>query len=583
MATALEANSPEKWDRIWSDPAEAEWRERVLGAVYDRIVELVPKGSQVVDLGGGVGTLAARLAHERECHGSVWDSSWEAVRKARELHPRLAAYQVDLNEPPMTGQPPQYCWKQQLLRSKDTLYVSTECFEHLSERVRKTWFLRTKRGRGLLVSVPNNRLGPDEEPQHTRKWTAKEFLDELREHFGANCRVEVLGPFLLGVCGKIAAKPFTLSVCTPVRDEEVDLERTLASFRGVADELVVGVDCRTKDRSREVARQYADVVFDIEDPNGPPDDEAPQVHFAHVRNRCIERCTSDWIFMTEAHEGLKAGRDALLNLDQLSDGAKVAFVMRTGSGQRWAYPWLHRRDSRIRYKRATHNVLDFPPEFMCVRLPQIETLHQRVAGTIERRKEQRRVQNRKTLTEDWVQRGNENSLLYLGSEWSEYNKDRAIQRLKEYLAVNRSSGAARYHARMQCAKLLAQNGDREEARSVLINAASDDWSRVDHFFYLGDLALEDGKYEEALQFYRYVATRLNDPPFCVWWIDLNIYGYLTAQRLTECYAWVGKLDEALQWAEKVIELLPEDSPAEAFDEARQNIERISEAIAKNAA
>lgn len=568
-------NSSENWDRIWSNPKEAEWRSEVLAPVYDRICELVPSGASVMDLGGGVGTLAKMLADERNCDAWVLDHSLTALQECKRSGVRGSFRNLTEDDwadcLPIGGEP----------NGPLPVLVSTECLEHLAEDARwRIYGVASEEGGGLF-SVPNNRLGPDEEPQHTIRWTAKEFLDELRQHF-RHCRVEVLGPFLLGVCGELARKPFTLSVCTPARDEEADIERTLASFRGVADQLVVGIDPRSKDRTEEIARQYADIVFQLTDPKGPPGEEAPAVHFSYIRNQCLERCTGDWVFMTEAHESLHSGRDELLALDKLPKAAKVAFVMRTGDNQRWAFPWLHKNDKRIRYRRATHNELDFPAKWQCVRLPNIQTLHKRAADTIERRRSQRKIQNRKTLTEDWVNNKNDSSLLYLGSEWGEYNKEKAIQRLKEFLVVNRNNGAKRYHARLQCAKMLAQDGDVAEARTVLMGATADDWSRVDHWFYLGDLALEGKRYEEALQFYRYVSTRIEDPPFCVWWIDLTIYGYLCAERLVECYAALDRLDDALHWANRVVELFPDDTPEKALEEAKNNIARLSEAI-KNAA
>jgi tetratricopeptide (TPR) repeat protein len=545
-------NSPEAWDQIWSDPAQAEWRAKALADVYDRIEALVPEGVPVIDLGGGVGTLARRLV------GVVWDHSPEAVRQAP-----VGSRVVDLEA--------------QITEGPDAFYVATETLEHLTDLARAQWLHIAARGRGLLASIPNNRLGPEVEPQHHIQWTAIEFLRELRRYFD-HARVEVLGPYLLGVAGPLAKKPFRLSVCTPARDEAADIERTLASFRGVADQLVVGIDPRSTDDTQRIAEQYADRVFTLTDPDGPPDDKAPAVHFAHIRNQCLDKCDGDWIFMTEAHESLKAGQDALLNLDQLGKGAKIAFVMRTGNGQRWAFPWLHRNDSRIRYQRATHNVLDFPAKWLCVRLPQIETLHERAADTIEQRRAQRKVQNRRSLTEDWIVNGNANSLLYLGAEWSEHDPDKAIERLQEFLTVNRSNGSQRYHVRLQCAKLLARVGKMDEARAVLVNAVADDWSRVDHWFFLGDIALEAGRHDEALQFYRYVSTRIGDIPFCPWWITVGIYGYLCAQRLTECYAALGKLDDALHWAQRAVDLMPDDSPDTALDEAKTNVERITEAI-----
>ena len=45
--------------------------------------------------------------------------------------------------------------------------------------------------------------------------------------------------------------------------------------------------------------------------------------------------------------------------------------------------------------------------------------------------------------------------------------------------------------------------DYKKAREILIKAVEDDWSRTEHWVWLGDLAFNEEKYEEALHFYKY--------------------------------------------------------------------------------
>jgi glycosyltransferase involved in cell wall biosynthesis/2-polyprenyl-3-methyl-5-hydroxy-6-metoxy-1,4-benzoquinol methylase len=567
MQTATEANAPDLWDRAWAKESEAEWRRVALSRVYERILRLLGRDpGAVADVGGGVGTLAA-MVKDIGGEPTVLDHSQKALAIA--LRRGVPGYCCDLNEH----------WSYPY--HVDAI-LCTEVLEHLHPGPREHVYYLTKfAGRGLF-SVPNNRLGPEEEPQHTRKWTAKEFLDELREHF-EYARVEVLGPYLLGVVGDLARKPFTLSVCLPARDEEEDIAATLASFRGVADQLVVGVDHRTKDRTREIAAEYADEVFDIDDPTGPDDDGVPStgVHFAHVRNRCMDRCRGDWIFMTEAHERLGTGEDVLLGLHKvMPPEALVGFVFREGNRQRWAFPWLSRNHPAIRYKRATHNVLDYPAGANCVRLPQITTLHDRVHAKDVERHGQRKVQNRTTLLADFLESGNENSLHYLGAEWREHSGDKAIERFREYLALPTRNGPQRYHTRILLAKELLKrggDGDAKEAREALLGCAADDWSRTEHWIWLGDLAFEAEQFEEALAWYRYAGTTAGEPPFTLWWIDLSHYAWIPAQRLAMTFARLGRGQDALAWARRVVDLMPDDSPAAALDEARRNVQQLQEA------
>lgn len=563
------ANSPDLWNKLWQEEGQETWRKHALSQVYTRIERIIPQGTKLVDLGGGVGILGARLRDSRNAEVLVVDHSPAALEQAAQLGLETAIADLESDEDldRVLG-----------LAGNDKIVVATEVVEHLSAETRHKIFRHAaKRGKALF-SVPNDRLGPDEEPQHTVKYNAMSFKADLKQHF-EHVRIEVLGPYLLGVCGW--EKNFTLSVCLPVRDEAEDLEATLASFRSVADEIVVGVDHRTSDATREVARKYAEVVFDITDPEGPEDDRAPNggVHFAHVRNRCMERCTGEWIFMTEGHERLVSGWEALMNLDQLPKAAKVGFVLRTGTGQQWAFPWLCRNDPKIRYARKTHNILDYPTGTYCIQLPQVRTLHERVKDREEARAKQRKVQNRITLLDDWMANQNENSLHYLGAEWREHNPVKAIERLEEFMALPKKNGPMRYHTRLVLAKMYATRQEYQKAREVLLGAAGDDWSRTEHWLWLGDLAWEEDKYEEALQWYRYAATRVNDPPFTFWWVDLACYSYLPAQRLTQAHAMLGQFDDSLYWARRVLELLPDDAESWAFEEAQSIVTQLEEKVA----
>jgi len=385
-----------------------------------------------------------------------------------------------------------------------------------------------------------------------------------------------------------------LSVTMPCRDEGADLEATLASFRGVADEIVIGIDPRTVDNTREVAEKYADVIFDLKDPEGPKDDETPDggVHFGWIRNQCMDRCTGQWIFMTEGHERLISGWETLLSLNNLNQAIKVGFVLRTGHDQQWAFPWLCKNQKDIRYKRKTHNVLDYPDGSYVVQLPTIRTLHDRVHDRELSRAEQRKTQNRLTLLEDWRANRNENSLHYLGTEWREYDPVRARSYMEEYIRLPRKNGAMRYHTRLQLAKLYAQEAEEAakkgeqakvkeilaQARETLMGCSGDDWSRTEHWVWLGDLAFNEEKYEEALQFYLYAGTKVGEPPFTLWWVDLSCYSWMPCQRLAMCFGELGRLKDSLYWARKVLELLPDNAAAWAFEEAQANINLLEETI-----
>lgn len=549
------ANSRENWDSLWSDPNSAQYRAAHLQDVYERICQLVKKDSGVVDLGGGAGALASLLGAQ------VWDQSAVALNQACRLG--LEVVQVDL-----LGDLP-------VLDTRVDTFVGTEILEHLEQSARDrlveyVW----KNGNHAVFSVPNDCLGPDEEPQHAVKYTAVEFKKYLERWWPGAVRVECISHYLLGICGW--KKGFTMSYTTPARDEAHDIEKVLRSMRGVADEIVIGIDPRTKDNTRAIAEKYAEVVFDLVDPQGPAEERQTEVHFAWIRNQCLDRCTSDWIFMTEAHEYLESGQDLLLRLPEVIPAdTPICFVLRRLGEQQWGFPWIFKRDPKIRFVRHTHNALDYPAQANAVRLPQVVVRHDRHHEQGAARFEQRKKQNRRSLYDDWMLRGNSSSLFYLASEWRDFDKHRTKELLEQFLRIE-PRGPRSYQARLHLAREYALAGDSKEAREILYACVGDDWSRTEHWLWLGDLAIDGGNPHEAYRFYRYASVAIGSPPFTLWWIDLPYYSYLPAQRMAAVCVELERYGDAVAWTKRVIELLPSDASEEMKAEAERNVSLVEE-------
>ena len=83
-----------------------------------------------------------------------------------------------------------------------------------------------------------------------------------------------------------------LSVCIITLDEERNILRALRSVQEVADEVVV-VDCGSKDRTREMAREFgANVIVQA------------WSDFATQKNLAAGAATHDWILSLDADEEL---------------------------------------------------------------------------------------------------------------------------------------------------------------------------------------------------------------------------------------------------------------------------------------
>ncbi len=96
----------------------------------------------------------------------------------------------------------------------------------------------------------------------------------------------------------------TVSACIIVKDGERTLRRCLESFIDWVDEVVVGVDPTTTDRTLEVLES-----FSRDFPNRPvtvfEGAEPLRDGFAEARNRTIERASGDWVLWIDADEELR--------------------------------------------------------------------------------------------------------------------------------------------------------------------------------------------------------------------------------------------------------------------------------------
>ena len=86
----------------------------------------------------------------------------------------------------------------------------------------------------------------------------------------------------------------TLSVCIITLNEEVNLGRTLASLKDIADEIIV-VDSGSTDATMAIAQSFGAKVF-----------AEPWKGFARQKNSALAKATSDWILSLDADEEVSA-------------------------------------------------------------------------------------------------------------------------------------------------------------------------------------------------------------------------------------------------------------------------------------
>lgn len=132
----------------------------------------------------------------------------------------------------------------------------------------------------------------------------KEYRLIAIPHVGAN----MLGNYLLTF--KASEKPLgeidlerklntqapkeTVSVCMIVRNVEDSLGKTLKSVKSFADEIIIGIDANTTDKTKEIAKAHGAIIFEIESPM--------KQGFDRARNLTIMKATMDWVLWIDADE-----------------------------------------------------------------------------------------------------------------------------------------------------------------------------------------------------------------------------------------------------------------------------------------
>jgi len=146
-------NTPQYWDQVYGQEGADSWRK--YPEMFQKIADNVERGATVVELGCGVGILGSKLTAENKVSWVGYDLSPTAVEmcKARFLQANV----LDLREftSDRIGQ--------------DETVVMSETLEHLDHQlgVKLLTLIRESSAQKLIITTPNNCMGPEEVPEHT--------------------------------------------------------------------------------------------------------------------------------------------------------------------------------------------------------------------------------------------------------------------------------------------------------------------------------------------------------------------------------------------------------------------------------
>lgn len=148
-------NTKRYWDQVYGREGADTWRR--YPEMFDKVAAEVPPGSNVVEIGCGVGVLGSKLAAQRNAVWVGYDISAQAVEMARSRFLNAICKDVkDLHADDLLGD----------------VVVATELVEHLSEpdRTKLLELVGVAKPHKFIWTCPNDCMGPDEVREHQVKF-----------------------------------------------------------------------------------------------------------------------------------------------------------------------------------------------------------------------------------------------------------------------------------------------------------------------------------------------------------------------------------------------------------------------------
>lgn len=136
----------------------------------------------------------------------------------------------------------------------------------------------------------------------------------------------------------------TISLCMIVKDEEAVLGRCLDSVKDLVEEMII-VDTGSSDRTKEIAAQYTDQIYDfiwIDD-------------FSAARNEAFSKAKMDYCMWLDADDVLpKEAGEKLLAWKTQTDGSTDAVLMpyATGFDEEGKVSFCYERERLLKNKRG---------------------------------------------------------------------------------------------------------------------------------------------------------------------------------------------------------------------------------------
>ena len=342
----------------------------------------------------------------------------------------------------------------------------------------------------------------------------------------------------------------TISLCMIVKNEEDVLARCLDGAKEFADEIII-VDTGSLDKTKEIAKEYTDLIFDFE----WIDD------FAAARNFAFSKATKDYCMWLDADDVIMPGdRVALLELktELSSDTDIVMMKYNTGFDTDGNVTFSYFRERLIRnhkgylWEGIVHEVIAPAGE---IKYSDIAISHSKVHPSDSERNLR--------IFENFIKKGGELDLrqqFYYGRELYYAGKyEEAIVIMTQFLDSDGGWIENKIEACKQLSYCFSAINQERAALLMLLRSLEFDSPRAELCCEIGKYFFERENYRIAAFWYQTALGRTRNDASGGFVIP-DCYDYLPAIQLCVCYDRLGNAALAMQFNELAGKVKP-NSPA----------------------
>ncbi|MDO4272967.1 MAG: glycosyltransferase family 2 protein [Eubacteriales bacterium] len=331
----------------------------------------------------------------------------------------------------------------------------------------------------------------------------------------------------------------TISLCMIVKDEEAVLGRCLDSVRDVADEIVI-VDTGSQDRTKEIAEEYTDKVYDF-----PWQDD-----FAAARNFSFSRAAMDYCMWLDADDILRdREEEKLLDWKKKADGSVDAVMLKYVTGMddegqpTFSYyrERLLKRSRGFRFEGCVHEAVTV---FGKIEHLDISVEHHKVkAGDSDRN-----LRIYQSMRHRGVKFGPREIYYFARELYYHMMYVEAVDKFREFLDFRDAFVENQVEACRMAAYCCYKLGQEKEALDFLLRGLCYRIPSGELCCDLGKHFLDRQLWEQAAFWYE-AALRVPKKDKAGGFILEDCYGYLPCLQLSVCYYKMGNIARARSYHE----------------------------------